>query len=483
MIAPHSKNSPVIPNFTELSKNEDLIHFVGIGGIGMSGIAEVMHNMGYKVQGSDNNESANTERLRDLQIPIFIGQDSDNIEGVSVVVVSTAIKPDNPEIRQARKKHIPVVRRADMLAELMRLKSTIAIAGTHGKTTTTSLVGTILDHASFDPTVINGGIINAYGTNARMGAGDWMVVEADESDGSFLRLPPTIGVITNIDPEHLDHYGSFDAIRSAFVEFISHIPFYGYAVLCTDHPEVQALLSQATDRHIITYGFNLQSDIRAENLRTIRGGFIFDVTIHDRKNEQTHSIKDLHLSMPGRHNVLNSLAAVAIAWLLHIDEDVIRSSFRHFTGIKRRFTHVGTMNGADVIDDYGHHPTEIRATLEAAQEEMAARKTSGRVIAIAQPHRYSRLQSLLMDFATCFNDADLVFITPVYPAGEAPIEGIDHHLLKEKIRLSGHRAATATDSFEDLSKELQNLVTPDDMIIFLGAGNITKWASKLAQGQ
>src|SRR5690606_7100717 len=411
-----------------------LVHFIGIGGIGMSGIAEVLHNLGYRVQGSDQAESANVQRLREKGIACFVGHKADNIGEAEVVVVSTAIKKSNPELLAAREKLLPIVRRAEMLAELMRFRNAIAIGGTHGKTTTTSMVATLLEAGNLDPTVINGGIINAYGTNARMGEGEWMVVEADESDGTVLKLPADVAVVTNIDPEHLDHYVNFDAVRAAFRQFVENVPFYGFGVMCLDHPEVQALVGQIEDRKVITYGENPQADVRFSNMRFEAGKSIFDVEIRRRRTGNIFNFKDLALPMPGRHNVSNACAAIAVANRLGISEDDIRKGLAGFGGVKRRFTFTGEVNGVSVFDDYGHHPVEIRAVLNAARESC-----QGRVIAVHQPHRYSRLSSLFSDFAHCFNDADTIILAPVYAAGEAPIEGASSENLVEATKSAGHR--------------------------------------------
>ena len=396
------------------------IHFVGIGGIGMSGIAEVMHQLGYKVQGSDASDSYVVEKLRKAGIPVTIGHSPDNLGDAAVVVCSTAIKESNPEFQAAAERRLPRVRRAEMLAELMRMQKTVAVAGTHGKTTTTSMVAALLDSGGVDPTVINGGIINRYGSNARLGKSDWWVIEADESDGSFLRLDGTIAVVTNIDPEHLEHYGSFDAVKDAFVEFVENVPFYGLAVLCVDHPEVQNIIGRIRDRRIVTYGFSALADVRADNVTPVPSGTDFDALILDKDGER-RSVH-LHLPMPGRHNVQNALAAIAVALELGISDEAIVSGFERFEGVKRRFTKVGEADGAIVIDDYAHHPTEIRAVLAAAREG-----AEGRVIAVVQPHRYTRLQSLMEEFQNAFNDADVVFVTPVYAAGEEPIDGVRLH--------------------------------------------------------
>ena len=454
------------------------IHFVGIGGIGMSGIAEVMKNLGYDVQGSDIAEGYAIEGLRARGIRIAIGHAPENVEGAAVVVVSTAIVRSNPEVEAALASRIPVVRRAEMLAELMRLKSTVAVAGTHGKTTTTSMVAALLDAGGVDPTVINGGIINSYGSNARLGASDWMVVEADESDGSFLRLDGTIAVVTNIDPEHLDHYGSFDAVKDAFVEFVENVPFYGAALLCLDHPEVQNVLPRVRDRRVVTYGFSAQADVRGVNVTPIPGGNRFEVIVRHRDGT-TRSIEHVELPMPGRHNVQNALAAIGVALEMGIDDATISQGFAKFGGVKRRFTKVGEVplagGVATIIDDYGHHPVEIRAVLAAAREGVA-----GRVIAVVQPHRYSRLGNLMEEFQTAFNDADRVLVTPVYAAGEAPVEGVDAAALVDGLTRRGHRHAAIVADADALADELAATIAPDDMVVCLGAGDITKWAAGLA---
>ena len=455
------------------------IHFVGIGGIGMSGIAEVMKNLGYDVQGSDIAEGYVIEGLRDKGIRVAIGHAPDNIAGAAVVVVSTAIVRSNPEVEAALDARVPVVRRAEMLAELMRLKSTVAVAGTHGKTTTTSMVAALLDAGGVDPTVINGGIINSYGSNARLGASDWMVVEADESDGSFLRLDGTIAVVTNIDPEHLDHYGSFDAVKDAFVEFVENVPFYGAALLCLDHPEVQNILPRVRDRRVVTYGFSAQADVRGVNVVPIPGGNRFEVIVRGRDGA-TRSIEHVELPMPGRHNVQNALAAIGVALEMGIDDATIARGFAKFGGVKRRFTKVGEVAGATIIDDYGHHPVEIRAVLAAAREGIQGSGGAGRVIAVVQPHRYSRLGNLMEEFQTAFNDADRVLVTPVYAAGEAPVEGVSAEALVEGLARRGHRFAATVADADALAAELAATVAADDMVVCLGAGDITRWAAGLA---
>ncbi|WP_011581341.1 MULTISPECIES: UDP-N-acetylmuramate--L-alanine ligase [Chelativorans] len=451
-----------------------VVHFVGIGGIGMSGIAEVLHTLGYHVQGSDQAENANVVRLREKGIKAFIGHAAENLGDAEVVVISSAIKRDNPEYVAARERHLPIVRRAEMLAELMRFRQAVAIGGTHGKTTTTSMVAALLDAGGLDPTVINGGIINVYGTNARMGEGDWMVVEADESDGTFLKLPADIAVITNIDPEHLDHYGSFDKVREAFRQFVENVPFYGLGVMCIDHPEVQALVSRIEDRRVVTYGENLQADVRFENHRMENGHSVFDVIIRARKSDAVKAMRDLRLPMPGRHNVSNATAAIAVANELGMGEEAIRKGLAAFGGVKRRFTLTGTWNGISIFDDYGHHPVEIRAVLKAAREA-----TSGRIIAIAQPHRYTRLRDLFDEFSACFNDADTVLVAPVYAAGESPIAGISSEALVASLRAAGHRDARFIPGPEAIAPIVREAANEGDFVVFLGAGNITQWAYAL----
>ncbi len=450
------------------------LHFVGIGGIGMSGIAEVLHNLGYSVQGSDLSDNANVKRLRALGVAITIGQAEENLGEARVVVISSAVKADNPEVVGARKRLIPVVRRAEMLGELMRLKWSIAVGGTHGKTTTTSLIAAVLDTAGMDPTVINGGIINAWGSNARLGDGEWMVAEADESDGTFLKLPATIAVVTNIDPEHLDHYGSFDALRKAFATFVENIPFYGFAALCIDHVEVQAMIPKVSDRKVVTYGFSPQADVRAVDLVPEAGGVRFDVVLTDRKAETTRTLAGLKLPMFGDHNIQNALAAVAIAYEMGIADDVIARALTGFKGVKRRFTKTGETDGITIIDDYGHHPVEIAAVLKAAR--MAVR---GKVIAVVQPHRYSRLNDLFEEFCACFNDADAVLVADVYAAGEDPIEGVDRDALVAGLTNRGHRLAMALGDPRELAGKVAEMASPGDIVVCLGAGNITAWAQAL----
>ncbi len=457
-------------SLTNLPINIGAIHFVGIGGIGMSGIAEVLFNLNYTVQGSDIKKSPITERLEKLGINIFYEHDSLNLKKATVVVISTAVSETNPELIAARNKGIPIVKRSEMLAELMRLNSNIAIAGTHGKTTTTTLVATLLDGGELDPTVINGGVIHAYGSNARLGQGDWMVVEADESDGTFNRLPATLAVVTNMDPEHLDHWGDFEMLRKAFLDFVSNIPFYGVAFCCTDHPEVQALVGKVTDRRIITYGFNAQADVRAVNVTFVDGISYFDVLLQ----KENITLDGLSLPMPGNHNVSNSLAAIAIARYLDIKEDSIKKSLSKFKGVNRRFTQVAELNGIKIIDDYGHHPVEISAVLSAARQT-----AKGKVFAIHQPHRYTRLNSLFEDFCSCFNAADFVGIMQVYSAGESPIDGASRSDLVKGLVRHGHRNVFSVDSEDDLETLIRRQVKSGDIIVFLGAGTITVWANNL----
>ncbi|OQW52240.1 UDP-N-acetylmuramate--L-alanine ligase [Candidatus Raskinella chloraquaticus] len=450
------------------------IHFVGIGGIGMSGIAEVLANLGYRVQGSDAAEGYTIKRLRALGVEVHIGHSRDHLKEAQVVVVSTAIKRDNPELAAARERRIPVVRRAEMLAELMRLKSCIAIAGTHGKTTTTSMVSTLLDGGGFDPTIVNGGIINALGTNARLGAGRWMVVEADESDGSFLKLPADVAIVTNIDPEHLDYYRDFDAIKAAFRQFVETVPFYGFSVMCTDHPVVHDMVGHIEDRRVITYGENPQADVRLVDVDLSGGQVKFAVLIRNPAGGMAERIDGLVLPMPGRHNALNATAAIATARELGIDPPTIRKALAGFGGVKRRFTKTGDWNGVSIFDDYGHHPVEIAAVLKAARES-----TKGQVIAIVQPHRFTRLSALFNDFCTCFNDADSVIVADVYAAGELPIEGASRDALVAGIKARGHRSVMALEGPPQLASLVGGIAKEGDYVICLGAGSITQWAYAL----
>ena len=450
------------------------IHFVGIGGIGMSGIAEVLHNLGYQVQGSDIAEGYNVTRLREAGIAVSVGHAEENLGAAQVVVISSAVKKDNPEVQAARARFLPVVRRAEMLAELMRLKWSIAVGGTHGKTTTTSLVACVLEAAKIDPTVINGGIVNAYGTNTRLGAGEWMVVEADESDGSFLKLPAVVAVVTNIDPEHLDHWGTADSMNEGYAQFVGNIPFYGFAVLCADHPQVQAMIPRLSDRRLITYGFSPQADVRAERVITDRMGATFEVVVQDRLNRRSRALKPFRLPMLGQHNVLNALAAIAIGVEMEVPEETIRMALATFKGVKRRFTRAGEAGGITVIDDYGHHPVEIAAVLKAARQAGARD-----VIAVVQPHRYSRLDALFEEFCTCMNDAGTVIVADVYAAGEQPIPERDQDALVEGLRAHGHRSVVPLPGPDHLAEMVHAIARPGDYVVCLGAGNITNWAHAL----
>ena len=458
----------------KMPRNIGPVHFVGIGGIGMSGIAEILHNQGYKVRGSDSAENPNVQRLRSMGIEVAIGQSAENLKDAAVVVISSAIKKGNPELAAARARGLPVVRRAEMLAEIMRFKNAIAIGGTHGKTTTTTLVATLLDAANMDPTVINGGIINAYGTNARLGDGEWMVVEADESDGTFVKLPADVAIVTNVDPEHLDYYGDFEKVKQAFINFVENVPFYGFAVMCLDHPEVQSLVGQIRDRRVITYGRNPQADVRLVDLEIYDGASHFSVEIRDRIRMTHLRIEGLELPMPGEHNALNATAAIAVADQLKVPAEAIRKGLKNFSGVKRRFTKTGSVGGITVIDDYGHHPVEIAAVLRAARQ--SAKRD---VIAVVQPHRYSRVSDLFNEFATAFNDADTVIVAPIYAAGEAPIEGVTHEELVSRIRARGHRDARVIDRAEALAPLIAARAQEGDYVVCLGAGNITQWAAAL----
>ncbi len=452
----------------------DPLHFVGIGGIGMSGIAEILHNLGYEITGSDLNSNANVQRLRNLGIKIYEGHDRKHIQKTKFVVISSAVKADNPEVLEAKKRSIPVVRRAEMLAELMRLKSSIAIAGTHGKTTTTSLVGTILAHAKLDPTVVNGGILNAYGTNAFLGKGDWIVVESDESDGSFIKLPASIGIVTNIEAEHLEHYGSFKTLKSSFKTFIENLPFYGFAVVCNDHPTVREVISDIQDRRIIKYGFEIESDVRADNFIQNEEGVSFDVYLSRNVTKGPVLIPNVKLPMYGRHNVLNALSAIAVAFEIGIPAEEITAALSSFEGVKRRFTKVGCVNDISIFDDYAHHPTEIEAVLSTAKQIC-----KGKVIAVVQPHRYSRVKDLFDEFAKSCTKADEIIITPIYPAGEKPIEGISNISLIEKIKALGHQKVQELPTSVILAPLISEKANAGDFVICMGAGNITEWANKL----
>lgn len=467
-----------LPIARNLPLDVGTLHFVGIGGIGMSGIAEILNNLGYRVQGSDVSEGANLDRLRKLGVQVTVGHAADNIRDTSVVILSSAVKQDNPEVIAARAARIPIVRRSEMLAELMRLKMTVSVAGTHGKTTTTSLMAALFDVAQLAPTVINGGIINSYGTNARLGAGDWMVVEADESDGTFVKLPSTIAIVTNIDPEHLDYFGTFDNLKATFQQFVENIPFYGFGVLCIDHPEVQALIGKIRDRRIISYGMSPQADVRAVQIKRDTNGQRFDIEVAGGE----YVIEDVVLPMHGEHNIRNALAVAAVGLELKMSVDTIKKAFAGFGGVKRRFTKTGEAEGVTVIDDYGHHPVEIAATLKAARESLGEPLKDGgggRVIAVVQPHRYTRLRDLFSQFCTCFNDADVVIVTHVYSAGEEPIEGISRDTLVEGLQGAGHRRVLPLDDQSALAQLVKAETRAGDLVVCLGAGSISKWAYSL----
>ncbi|HWA68315.1 MAG TPA: UDP-N-acetylmuramate--L-alanine ligase [Rhizomicrobium sp.] len=464
------------PVTTRVPLDIGAIHFIGIGGIGMSGIAEIMHNLGYKVQGSDASESANVKRLRAMGIAVSVGHNADNLKDAHAVVYSSAVKPGNVEFDEARKLGLPLVRRAEMLAEIMRLRSCIAIAGTNGKTTTTTMVAALLDAGGLDPTVVNGGIINAYGTNARLGAGEWVVVEADESDGTFLRLPATVAVVTNEDPDHLDFYGTFENMRDAFQRFVENVPFYGFAVLCIDHPEVQAMVGRITDRRMITYGFSPQADARAVNVSFSEGASRFDMVFTDRRKGSEEKLEGLLLPMPGEHNVQNATAAIVVARQLGVPDAVIKSGLAGFKGVGRRFTKVGEVNGAAIIDDYAHNPFKIAAAVRAARQAY-----KGPIVAVVQPHRYTRLRDTFEQFATCLNDADVAIIAPVYAAGEQPIEGFSRDSYAEALRAHGHRNVITIDGEDDLAEAVLPYVRPGAAIIGTGAGSITGWMNALPQ--
>jgi UDP-N-acetylmuramate--alanine ligase len=464
------------PAKTRVPLDVGTIHFIGIGGIGMSGIAEIMHNLGYKIQGSDVADSANVKRLRKMGIPIMIGHSADNLKAVQAVVYSSAVKAGNPELDAARALSLPLVRRAEMLAEIMRLRSCVAVAGTNGKTTTTTMIAALLDAGGLDPTVVNGGIINAYGTNARLGAGEWVVVEADESDGTFLKLPATVAVVTNADPDHLDYYGTFDRMRDAFQRFVENVPFYGFAVLCLDHPEVQAMVGRIEDRRLVTYGFSPQADIRATNVTFSEGAAHFDIVITDRRKSTQVRMDGMRLPMPGEHNVQNALAAITVARELGIADDTIRKALSAFGGVGRRFTKVGEWKGASIIDDYAHNPFKIAAALKAARQAY-----SGAIVAVVQPHRYTRLRDTFEQFAKCLNDADVAIVAPVYAAGEQPIDGITRDTYAEALRAHGHRDVRVIDGEADLPALIAGLESnlANGAVVFLGAGSITQWAHNL----
>ena len=444
------------------------IHFVGIGGIGMSGIAEVLFNLGYTISGSDIKESEVTRRLGSLGCNISYGHRKENLKEADVVVISSAIRQDNPEVEAAEERLIPVIPRAEMLAELMRMKIGIAIAGTHGKTTTTSLIATVLAAGGLDPTVVIGGRLNSLGSNARLGQGEFLVAEADESDGSFLKLMPTLAVVTNIDPEHLDYYKGIDEIREAFLCFLNKIPFFGLAILCLDHPNIQSLLPRLKKR-LTTYGLTTQADFQAKEIVFEGLSTSFDV-VHQRQE-----IGRLTLRMPGLHNVYNALATLATAFELDIPFRVVQETLRDFSGIQRRFQIKGEKKGILIVDDYGHHPVEIMATLKAARTGWGKR-----IVAVFQPHRYSRTQTLFKDFLTAFYDADVLILTDIYPAGEDRIEGVEAKALFEGIREYGHKDVTYLADKKEIVQHLLRIISPGDLVITLGAGDIWQVSEELA---
>jgi UDP-N-acetylmuramate--alanine ligase len=446
------------------------IHFVGVGGIGMSGIAEVLLNLGYEISGSDLKASEATNRLGSLGGKIFIGHAAAHVAEADVVVISSAVRRDNAEVIEARNRSVPVIARAEMLAELMRLKSGIAVAGSHGKTTTTSLVAQVLGHAGLDPTAVVGGRLKEYGTNAKLGRGEWMVVEADESDGSFLKLSPTLAIVTNVDAEHLDHYGNLEALRRAFVTFANGVPFYGLAVLCLDHPTVQGMIPEIEKRHV-TYGLSSQAHYRAADVALSGFRSVFSVS---RGGE---NLGQFELPMVGEHNVLNALAAIAVADELSIPVDVTHEALRLFRGVDRRFTVRGEVAGVTVVDDYGHHPAEIRATLAGARAAFGRR-----LVVVFQPHRYTRTRDLLEEFATAFNEADAVVVTEIYPSGEEPIAGVDGASVAEALRRHGHQDAQFVGDRARLQDAVLAKVGKGDLVLTLGAGDITKLGPELLAG-
>tara|TARA_B100002051_G_scaffold98322_1_gene93930 strand:- start:11 stop:1399 length:1389 start_codon:yes stop_codon:yes gene_type:complete len=457
-------------------KDLGTIHLIGIGGIGMSSIAEVLINLGYKITGSDIALNKNVQRLQELGVKIYIGENAKHLKDASIVVISSAIKNNNVELNAAYVKRIPVIRRADMLAELMRFKKSIAIGGTHGKTTTTSLISAILDNAKYDPTVVNGGIIEAYGSNARLGKGDWMVVEADESDGTFTRLPSTYVVVTNIDKEHLDFYGNKNNLYRAFMHFIENIPFYGVAFLCIDNADTQKLYKEIKYRKLVSYGFNNQANVKAINLSVRNGLTNFDVKIDGNEKLKNKIIKNISITMPGKHNVRNALASIALAIELGINTNIIKDTLKNFKGVERRFSIIGNKKGVTYIDDYAHHPTEISSVLEAAKSIC-----EGKLIAIFEPHRYSRINNLFDEFSVSFHDADILFVTEIYEAGEKNKLKINKNKIINSILSAGHKDVRGLDNFNDLLLMLENITNAGDYVIFLGAGSISRNARKMVE--
>ena len=461
---------------SKFMKDLGTIHLIGIGGIGMSSIAEVLINLGYKITGSDIALNKNVQRLQELGVKIYIGENAKHLKDASIVVISSAIKNNNVELNAAYVKRIPVIRRADMLAELMRFKKSIAIGGTHGKTTTTSLISAILDNAKYDPTVVNGGIIEAYGSNARLGKGDWMVVEADESDGTFTRLPSTYVVVTNIDKEHLDFYGNKNNLYRAFMHFIENIPFYGVAFLCIDNADTQKLYKEIKYRKLVSYGFNNQANVKAINLSVRNGLTNFDVKIDGNEKLKNKIIKNISITMPGKHNVRNALASIALAIELGINTNIIKDTLKNFKGVERRFSIIGNKKGVTYIDDYAHHPTEISSVLEAAKSIC-----EGKLIAIFEPHRYSRINNLFDEFSVSFHDADILFVTEIYEAGEKNKLKINKNKIINSILSAGHKDVRGLDNFNDLLLMLENITNIGDYVIFLGAGSISRNARKMVE--
>ena len=448
------------------------VHFIGIGGIGMSAIAEMLPTFGVAVQGSNNVENANTLRLQKIGIPVFIGHDATHLKGVEAIVVSSAIHPDNVELQVAREQGIPVAHRSEMLAELMRFKKSISISGSHGKTTTSSLIAHMLISAKMDPSFIIGGILNAKGSNASAGSGEWIVAEADESDGSFLKLPSTISVVTNIEPEHMDYYKTFDREKMAYQTFLNQTAFYGACVVCVDHPVVREILPAIKNRKIMTYGFSKTADVHADNVRVVSGGSVFDVYV--RFNNDFEKISDVKISLMGKHNILNALAAFAVGEFLRLDRAIIKKSLADFMGIQRRLTLRGTERGVAVYDDYAHHPSEIKATLSALKEQI-----SGRLIAVFQPHRYTRFQDLWADFKTAFEGVDALFVTDVYSAGDPAIEGVTADKFVSEMAPSYPDVYKTTEN--DFGQDVARFVKTGDTVVCLNAGSLSRHIPELLE--
>ncbi len=463
----------------EMPSKIGTFHIIGIGGIGMSAIAEILMDKGYSVQGSDQKDSANVKRLRTKGVRVFIGHDAVNLVGARQIVISSAVKDGNPELEAARNRGLPIIRRAEMLAELMRLYSTISVTGTHGKTSTTSIIAHILTSAGVDPTVITGGIIQDWGTNARLGNGPWMVVEADESDGTFVRLPSQIGVVTNADPEHLDYFGSVGKMNAAYEDFMRNVPFYGLLIACVDHPVVAEMITKLDlrrdGRRLFTYGRSQNADIRLVSMTAEGAAIILDVELGARvTGEAPRRLSGLRLNAPGLHNAMNALAAIGVAIATGVNDENIRTALANYSGVKRRFQLTGQWNGVSIFDDYAHHPVEIASVLEAARAG-----AKGRVVAVFEPHRYSRIRSLYADFCSCFKNADSVIVAPLYTAGESPVDGIDQHTIAEGIRKAGHGSVLAIDDPRELTTLIQRYGKAGDMVICVGAGTSTEWANAL----